>query len=129
VTYRLDVREAGLWSEAARRTVALRRVAAGAVLHPASPNPFNPSTTIRFRLDAPATVTLSVYDLSGRLVRRLAGGGILAAGDHAVPWNGRDGSGRALASGTYFVERRVRGVGLAAAGAPLTRNIRVTLLT
>jgi hypothetical protein len=72
------------------------------VLHGAVPNPFNPSTDLRFTLPHEARVDLRVYDVSGRLVRVLADGQ-LPAGEHAVHWNGRDDGGRAAASGVYYV--------------------------
>jgi hypothetical protein len=67
----------------------------------AFPNPFNPKTTLRFALAAPARVDLAIYDARGRLVRRLAAGE-LPAGQHSLDWDGRDESGRALASGIYL---------------------------
>ncbi|MBM4116879.1 hypothetical protein FJ251_03925 [bacterium] len=66
------------------------------------PNPFNPSTTLRF--SAPvgeAPLRLSIHDLQGRLLRVLAEGQF-AAGEHAVVWDGRDAHGEALPSGVYF---------------------------
>jgi hypothetical protein len=68
----------------------------------AAPNPFNPRTTIRFRLDRQQSVRLTVLDLRGRLVRELATGH-WPAGDHAVGWDGRDDSGAAAASGSYLL--------------------------
>jgi len=65
------------------------------------PNPFNPSTSIRFVLPARMRATLSVYDVAGRKVRVLRSG-ILAAGVHDVPWNGRDGAGHGVGSGVYY---------------------------
>ncbi len=65
------------------------------------PNPFNPSTEIRFALDAAAEVRVAVYDLQGRLVRTLADSP-LAAGVHAVRWDGRDRAGQVVGSGIYL---------------------------
>ncbi|MDH3198005.1 MAG: T9SS type A sorting domain-containing protein [Candidatus Krumholzibacteria bacterium] len=65
------------------------------------PNPFNPTTTIRYELDAPGAVRLEVFDVSGRLVRTLAGG-TRGAGPHDATWNGTDDAGRAVASGVYY---------------------------
>jgi hypothetical protein len=65
------------------------------------PNPFNPVTRIRYEIEAPATVALRIYDVEGRLVRRLAGG-YRAQGRHEELWDGRDGRGRAVASGIYY---------------------------
>lgn len=71
------------------------------------PNPFNPITTIRYTLAMPSRVTISVHDASGRTVRRIDDGA-QPAGTHAVVWNGRDDTGRAVASGVYFY--RLEGV-------------------
>ena len=67
----------------------------------ASPNPFNPATTLSFSLRAPSRVTLAVYDLAGREVAVLIDGE-LEAGDRSIEWDGRGGSGSALPSGVYF---------------------------
>jgi len=83
--------------------------AARARLLPNAPNPFNPSTQLRFAVESAGDVSLSVYDARGRLVRDL-GTAAYAAGEHAVTWNGRDDRGRAMASGVYFV-RLVAGDG------------------
>ncbi len=77
-------------------------------LLPNVPNPFNPSTNIIYALPADAQVRLSVYDLSGRLVRTLENGQ-KAAGEHSVRWDGRDGQGLAQASGMYFVRLNAGG--------------------
>lgn len=65
------------------------------------PNPFNPSTTIKFTLSAPGKVNLIVYDITGRKVRELLSGQV-SARIHNVQWDGRDASGRAVSSGVYF---------------------------
>jgi hypothetical protein len=69
-------------------------------LHQNQPNPFNPATTLRFDLPQAARVRLEVLDPAGRLVTVLAEGW-RDAGPHAVPWDGRDSSGRSVASGVY----------------------------
>lgn len=71
-------------------------------LRGAAPNPFNPSTTIRYELPERSAVDLQVFDLRGRLVRSLRSGEVESAGRQQVVWNGRDGQGRQVASGTYF---------------------------
>ena len=65
------------------------------------PNPFNPKTNIRFDLPAAQSVRLDVYGPDGRHVVTLVDGQ-MPAGYHSVAWNGRDGSGGAVASGVYF---------------------------
>lgn len=64
------------------------------------PNPFNPSTVIKFYLHQPGFVTLSLYDLKGRIVRELLKGN-RAAGTSEVFLNGKS-----LASGVYFYNLR-----------------------
>jgi len=67
----------------------------------ASPNPFNPVTTIAFELAIPGEVSITVYDVSGRMIRSLVKGH-LSSGVHEVTWNGRDRNGATAASGVYF---------------------------
>lgn len=66
------------------------------------PNPFNPRTEIRFELAKAASPGLAIYDLRGSLVRVLLADTPLEAGVHAVAWDGRDDSGRDVASGLYL---------------------------
>lgn len=68
----------------------------------AYPNPFNPHTTISFDLPKQAAVSLRVFDVSGRLVRVLLDGEIVAGGHREVTWSGRDESGQQVAAGVYF---------------------------
>jgi len=67
----------------------------------AVPNPFNPQTTIKYVLPEAGSVRLRLYDVQGRLVRTLVDG-TRAAGANEVRWDGRDNTGRSMASGTYF---------------------------
>ncbi|MCP4549139.1 MAG: hypothetical protein GY835_22020, partial [bacterium] len=83
------------------------------------PNPFHPTTARKFDLSAAGAVDLRFFDLGGRLVRKLRSGEQMAAGAHAVVWNGRDDQGQSLASGLYFCR-------LEAAGMSETR--KMTLL-
>ncbi len=73
----------------------------------ARPNPFNPSTRIVFSLEGigQVPVQVDVYDLRGQRVRRLHDGP-LAAGDHALSWDGRNTNGQVLSSGTYLARVR-----------------------
>ena len=66
------------------------------------PNPFNPSTTIMYSVASKGPVSINIYDVSGRLVRKLLDGKVVEAGQHKVSWNGINGSGSHVASGAYF---------------------------
>ncbi len=67
----------------------------------AAPNPFNPMTRLTFTLDRPASVSLRVHDLAGRVVAQLVAGN-RSAGSHHVVWNGNSSDGRSLSSGRYL---------------------------
>ncbi|OPX26235.1 MAG: hypothetical protein B1H06_05975 [Candidatus Cloacimonas sp. 4484_143] len=69
------------------------------------PNPFNPTTTIKFGLNEPALVTLEVYNIRGEKVRTLVDSE-LEAKYHTVHWNGEDGSGKNVSSGVYFYKMK-----------------------
>ena len=70
-------------------------------LAPNFPNPFNPSTRIRFSMPVSGLVTLTIYDARGALVKTLVNQ-TLPAGEHVAVWNGTNDLGRAVASGIYF---------------------------
>ncbi len=72
---------------------------------PAFPNPFNPSTTIRFAMPAAARASVRIFDAGGRLVRTLIEGD-LGAAVHTVVWQGDDDDGRRVGSGVYFYRVR-----------------------
>ncbi len=75
-------------------------------LHQNYPNPFNPTTTIQFDLIDAGTVSLSIYNSAGQLVRTLASGDY-APGAHRVTWDARDDSGARVASGLYLYTIKV----------------------
>jgi hypothetical protein len=72
------------------------------------PNPFNPTTTISYRLDVGGAVSLRVYDVSGKLVRVLVDG-LRPAGYHEAHWDSRDESGHTVASGVYIYQLEAPG--------------------
>ncbi len=72
------------------------------------PNPFNPTVKIHFTLKEGSKVSLSVYDLRGRQVRRLLDGHV-ERGLHVLEWSGRDDSGRGVSTGLYFARMQVKG--------------------
>ena len=65
------------------------------------PNPFNPSTTIRFTLPEAAQVSLIITDVKGSVVTRLVEER-MPAGTTDVRWNGTNSDGRPVSSGVYF---------------------------
>ena len=67
----------------------------------AIPNPFNPTTTLRFSLPTAGHTVLSLYNVQGRLVRTLVDEHRVA-GTHEVSWQGHDDRGRQVPSGTYY---------------------------
>lgn len=72
------------------------------------PNPFNSGTVIRFALPQDEEVELTVFNLAGQKAVTLVEGARVA-GAYAVNWDGRDGGGRALATGLYLYRLRVGG--------------------
>lgn len=76
-------------------------IASKFTLHPNHPNPFNPSTTIRYELPAQSTVRLTVYDILGKEVHVLENE-IRGEGTHQVLWNGCDRDGNPMNTGIYF---------------------------
>jgi hypothetical protein len=66
------------------------------------PNPFNPEATIRYELAHDGPVTLTLYSVLGRRVRRLVAG-TGSPGERTVVWDGRDEAGRHCGSGVYTV--------------------------
>jgi len=77
-------------------------------LYPNQPNPFNPMTTLRFDLPVMGRARLEVYDVAGRRVRALLDAD-LPTGSHEAAWDGRDASGRGMASGSYFARLSASG--------------------
>ena len=71
-------------------------------LHANYPNPFNPSTVIRFDLPHRAYVTLMIFNISGQKIRTLLERDIQRGG-RSVEWNGVDDNGGKAASGVYII--------------------------
>jgi hypothetical protein len=65
------------------------------------PNPFNPTTTIRFTLPSKERVGIRIYETSGRLARTLLDKE-MPSGSHEIVWDGRTAGGAPTASGVYF---------------------------
>jgi len=76
-------------------------------LFDAYPNPFNPSTTIRVQIATASQVKLVIYNVLGQKVKTLFNGN-LQPGSKKFVWNGRDDSGRQVASGLYFYQLKTQ---------------------
>jgi len=70
-------------------------------LHGNYPNPFNPSTSIRFDLAGDSDVTIQIFNVKGQLIKTLIQEK-LSAGEHSIEWNGDDDDDRSIASGIYL---------------------------
>ncbi|MBU8922946.1 MAG: T9SS type A sorting domain-containing protein [Bacteroidales bacterium] len=80
-------------------------VAVPTALHTNRPNPFDTSTELRFSVAEKGKVSLSVYDVEGRLVRDLVNS-TLEAGSYGKDWDGQNDSGSLVAAGVYFCRLR-----------------------
>jgi len=78
-------------------------------LHPASPNPFRGTTTIRLDVAGARTqVKLTIFDVSGKVVKTVVVEP-LDAGRYEMSWDGRNDAGRPVASGVYFCRMEAGG--------------------
>jgi hypothetical protein len=66
------------------------------------PNPFNPSTEIKFIVGKDELVSLNIYDIQGRLVSSLIDNYFYSAGSYKMSWDGKNQSGTQLPSGMYL---------------------------
>jgi uncharacterized protein (DUF362 family) len=80
----------------------------GARLGPVVPNPSSHGASIRYFVPASSSASLSLYDASGRMIRRLRRGPV-DAGDQIVHWDGRNEAGLPVAPGMYHALLRVSG--------------------
>jgi len=94
------------------------------LLHQNFPNPFNPTTTIRYDLPSDAYVTLRIYSALGQLVRTLVDE-TQGAGFKSVAWNSANEAGLPVATGVYFY--RLVAAGAASRGQTFTQ-VKKTLL-
>ena len=73
------------------------------------PNPFTGATAFAYKVDASdATVDITVYDVSGRQIRKLVSG-VQAAGQYTANWDGRNDAGVKATRGVYFVRTIIAG--------------------
>ena len=79
-----------------------------ATLTQSIPNPSHGQAVIQFALPRGSRVSLRLYDVAGREVRRLVDG-FIDAGVHRVAWDARESTGSPAAAGIYFYDLRVNG--------------------
>jgi hypothetical protein len=70
-------------------------------LYPNYPNPFNPTTTIRYASPVPSQVVLRIFDVMGQEVKTITSGS-QPAGVHTIIWDGRDHHRMPVSAGVYF---------------------------
>ena len=87
------------------RILDLTQALAGPFGVRAAPNPFSERTRLAFELPRDGRVSVDVYDLAGRRLRRLVDDS-RSVGPHSVIWNGEDAAGRPAAAGVYFYRLR-----------------------
>ena len=73
------------------------------------PNPFNPTTTIKYGLPVDSRVTVEIYNVLGQRVRTLINDD-KPAGYHSAVWEGTGNGGQQMASGVYFLHLSAKGV-------------------
>jgi hypothetical protein len=83
-----------------------------------APNPFGRATAINYQLGTAGLVALTLHDVTGRAMRRLASGP-QPAGFHSAVWDGKDDKGRVLPAGVYFCRMQT---------GSTTQSKRVTLI-
>jgi hypothetical protein len=81
-------------------------MASGYHLYPNYPNPFNPSTTIRYQVAGNSKVSLKIYNTLGQEIRTLVNES-QNSGTHQIIWNGRDNQGLSVSSGLYICKLQV----------------------
>jgi len=91
-----------LWAEALNiEATALKAVPVETKIIGNYPNPFNPSTTIRYALSVDSPVSVRVYNMLGQEVATLVDG-FQKAGEQSVVWHGVNNFGQSVASGLYI---------------------------
>jgi len=80
------------------------QVVSGYELSPAYPNPFNPSTTIDFKIPIHENVSLTIFNIRGEKVATLVQNQKLRAGQHSYIWNGKNSNGNIVSTGIYIYQ-------------------------
>ena len=72
-------------------------------LHAAAPNPFNPTTTLKYDVAHSERVTITIYNIKGKRVRILYDDH-RNRGQYEISWDGRDMNGLLISTGVYFIQ-------------------------
>jgi hypothetical protein len=89
-------------SEVLMDTGEVTGMASNFTLYQSYPNPFNPTTTLRYSILYPSKVQLGIYNMLGQLVKTLTEGEYQPNGFYSFQWNGEDLRGVKVSSGVYF---------------------------
>ena len=65
------------------------------------PNPFNPFTNINFSVDKASNITISIFSLTGKIIRQFSLG-VTQPGNKSITWNGKNMNGNDVPSGVYM---------------------------
>jgi flagellar hook assembly protein FlgD len=65
------------------------------------PNPFNPTTRIQYQIQARTHVSLTVYDVQGRMIKTLVNE-VKSPGQFTADWDGTNNNGSRVSTGVYF---------------------------
>ena len=94
------------WGEIKRSKPCIQGIGVDYKLEQNYPNPFNPETWIPYRLKNEASVSISIYNAAGRLIRTLdvgyKGAGAYLSRSRAAYWDGKNEAGEQVSSGLYF---------------------------
>lgn len=74
-----------------------------------SPNPFTDMATINFSVTGTNPVSISIYNVYGRLIKTIVDSESFTNGDHSVQWSGVDSNGTTVAPGVYFCRMNTSG--------------------
>jgi hypothetical protein len=72
------------------------------------PNPFNPSTKIKYQIPKNGKISLEIFNLLGQKIRTLVDGEV-NPGIYEILWDGKDKQGNSVASGIYIYQLKMEG--------------------
>jgi len=109
VIYQLHYQtESGFWRLVASETIRVVVPSLTTGIDEVFPNPFNPKTKLSFSVEGDEHVHISIYDMRGRQVNILVDQHY-QRGTHSLEWTGKNATGHAVPSGTYFIRLETAG--------------------